>query len=502
MTTSAPEPPSRREVLLRPVRLDRPVTSSMAARGLLGLLGTGSQGALRFLANALVGRVAGPAVLGAFQGAISTAMLLSLLWPTTTGSAAAKFLARARGAGDPEQALAVAAHLSRRTLQAGLALAAVAVPLWWFTAGSTGALSALCVALLVLGYSGYAFTRGVQYGVGEVWRGTMWDLITSGLGLLATAVALAAGVRGTALVLPLACTYLLYTLTGWPHGSRRASAPLAADLRREIDGFVALGATGSIASAGFLHLSMLVVKAVAPEVEAGHYAAALTLATPASLLAGSLGLVLFPSMAEAWGRGDVEGFRRQTDQATRGLIVGMVAVFGALALCGRLLVSLVWGEPYVETGRILPVLLAAVLATTLGVASVNAITTGERRGMVLTTLASLAGLVVGVLGWVLLVPSLGPMGVAVGYLMGTTVIAATPFVATWRRYGHRWGGLVARLAVATVAVGAACVVGWQQQWSGPVQVASAVVFLGLWLAAGRRDLSAVVGPALRRRRAS
>ncbi|MDR6862294.1 lipopolysaccharide biosynthesis protein [Phycicoccus sp. 3266] len=498
MTTPSDQPASGRAVLFRPVRLDRPVTTSMATRGLLGLMGTGSQGALRFLSNALVGRLAGPAVLGAFQGAISLAMLLSLLWPTTTGSAAAKFLARARGAQDPEQARAVAAHLSRRTVQAGLLLGVAAAPLWWFTSGEDVSVpGALCVVLLVLGYSGYAFSRGVQYGVGEVWRGTVWDVMTSSLGLVATGIALAAGVRGPALLLPLACTYGLYTFAGWPHGSR---GTLDRDLRREIDSFVALGAAGSIASAGFLQLSMLVVKAVSDKAEAGHYAAAMTLATPASLLAGSLSLVLFPSMAEAWGRADVEGFRRQTDQATRALFVTMVAVFGTLALCGRLVVALIWGSAYVETGRLLPVLLAAVLATTLGVASVNAITTGERRGMLLTTLASLAGMLVGVVAWLLLVPSMGPMGVALGYLAGTTIIAGVPFVATWRRYGHEWAGLVLRLLVAVVAVGAACVVGWQQQWGAVAQLGTAVLFLAAWLVAGRGEVRTLVGGRLQRLR--
>jgi O-antigen/teichoic acid export membrane protein len=176
----------------------------------------------------------------------------------------------------------------------------------------------------------------------------------------------------------------------------------------------------------------------------------------------------------------------------------MVAIFGTLALCGRLVVALVWGDDYLETGRLLPVLLAAVLATTLGVASVNAITTGERRGMLLTTAASLAGLAVGVGAWLLLVPTMGSMGVALGYLVGTTIIAGAPFVATWRRYHHRWAGPLTRLLVAVVVVGAACVVGWHQQWGAVAQVGSALLFLTAWLAAGRRDAMALAGARRRR----
>ena len=43
---------------------------------------------------------------------------------------------------------------------------------------------------------------------------------------------------------------------------------------------------------------------------AGEYAPALQLVTPLSIIAGALTLVLFPSMAEAQGAGDLDRLRR------------------------------------------------------------------------------------------------------------------------------------------------------------------------------------------------
>lgn len=470
--------------MVRPVRLDQPTAGTLASRGMLGFAGTVSQGLLRFLTAALVGRIAGPPALGNYQSALSLVMLLALLWPTTAGSAASKYLAGARGAGDLAEAGAVARLLSRRTVQSALGIAAIAVLAWWWRSGIGGVVPPLAIAGLALAYSGYCFSRGVQYGAGQVWRGTMWDIVSSAIGLALTIVLLVLGARGLELLFPFVLCYGLYSFAGWPHLAKGELQPL---LRREIDGFVALGALGSLASAGFLQLSMIVAAQVSDQAGAGHYAAALALATPASLLAGSLSLVLFPSMAEAWGRGDVSGFRAQTSAATSMLITVSVAVLGAVALAGRLIVQLIWGPRFAEAAHLLPVLLFAVLMSTVAVASVNAITTVGKTGIRITTGASILGLVTGVVVWLVVAGRLGPLGVAVGYAAGAAVTTLTVVTVAWRRDQHSWAGLVVRLVAAIAVVAGGCVLSAQQQWNAAVQTAVAVVFLIGWLALSRRD---------------
>ncbi len=478
----------------RPVRLDAPTTTSVARRGALGTIGVGAQGLVRFATSFLVGRVGGPAVLGVVQSAISTALLLSLLWPTTTGSGASKFVARARGKGDPAEAEAVARHLARRTLQSALVLAAISVPVWvWVDHGSIGA--GLCVAALVLGYSGWSFTRGLQFGAGQVARATAWDVGAGTIGLAVLVLLLALGQRGATLLLALAGAYGVYALASWPW---RAGGRPSPALRREVDAFVALGVTGTLASTGFLQLSMIIARASDGAARAGQYAAALALATPASLLAGALSLVLFPSMAEAWGRGDRLGFRRQTDLATRMLVVVMVAVLGTLALCGRLVVHLIWGGRFTEAATLLPVLLLAVVLTTSAVASVNAMTTRSQRGVVVASGASVAGLLTGLAAWAVLAPRHGVLGVAVGYVAGAAVIAAVPFLTVWRTDGHHWSGLVLRAAagIGAVAVGVVLLRGLAAAlWVEPLV---AIGFVSLWLAVSRRDVMRIVSVVRRR----
>lgn len=469
--------------MFRPVRLDTQSTTSIVHRGALGMAGVLLQGASRFLTNLFIGRIGGPVVLGTVASAVSTAQLLSLLWPTSTGSAASKFVARARGKQDFEEASAVAAHLGRRTLQATLLLAFAAVPAW-MALDRGDLIGGLWVAILVIGYSGYSFTRGLHFGSAQVPRATKWDLVTSGLGITGVLVSLHFGARGLVLLMPLAAASLIFTAACWPW---KARGPIAPGLRREIDVFVALSAAGTLASAGFLQLSMITARLVGGAGDAGQYAAALALATPLSIIAQSLSLVLYPSMSEAFGRGDHNGVRRQTDQATRFLAVVMVPAFGSLALCSHLLISLVWGARFVHAGTLLPIILAAVLSTTLGVPSVNSLMSRSQDGVFIGVSASVLGLVIGATTWVLAAPQLGVLGVAIGYLAGTFTIAGVALISTWRREQQRWRGLILRLATAV-----AMLVGFHtlqrtltlNHWFDP---AFAVAFSFAWFAMSRAD---------------
>ena len=481
--------------MLRPVRLDRPVTTSLARGSVYSTAGLIAQGILRFATSFLVGHIAGKSALGEVASAIAMSLTLALLWPTTTGSAASMFLARARGAGKPDEVLATAAHLRARTMQTGLFLGAVCIPLWVLVDGGSWQ-GALSVAALTIAYSGYSFTRGVQFGAGQVLRATMWDLTSVVLGLGCLIVLLVLGVRGTALVVPLVLTYGLYTLVGWPYGGR---GKVGHGRRRELDGFVALGAIGSLASTGFLQLSQVAAKLAAGDADAGQYASAIALATPASLLAASLTLVLLPSLSEAFGRGDMAVFRAQTNTATRGLAVTMVAIFCSIMVCSRLIVTVVWGAEFAGAEKLLPVLVMAVLATNLCVASVNALNTRSRRGMLINTASSLVGMSIGVVVWLILAPRLGPYGVAIGYLCGTVAIAVVPVTWVWRKDGHRWGLVFAKVALG-VAIAAGMVVA-QHVAELPLAFDPLfmVGFLAIWWLINRADVAKLPIPGLRRR---
>ncbi|WP_162830207.1 lipopolysaccharide biosynthesis protein [Amycolatopsis palatopharyngis] len=472
------------------MRLDAPTETSLARGGVLSTVGLLAQGILRFATAFLVGHIAGKSELGVVASAIATATILALLWPTSTGSAASKFLARARGAGNPEEIRSIAAHLRRRAVLTAILLGLISLPAWVLIDNGSW-LGAVSVGALTIAYSGYSFTRGVQFGSGQVPRATAWDLVSVVLGLTGLIALLLAGVRGPALVLPLVLAYGVYTLAGFPYGG--SGRPTRAR-RRELDGFVALGAVGTLASTGFLQLSQISAKVVGGDADAGQYAAALNLATPASMLAASLSLVLLPSLAEAWGRGDHAGFHAQTNNATRALAVVMVGIFGSIIVCSRLLIGIIWGDRFAGAENILPVLVLAVLATNLGVGSVNALTTRSQRGMLVTVAASLLGMAVGVTFWLLVAPGMGILGVALGYLCGTVVIAAIPVGVAWRTGGHTWAVLFGKVALGLAVVGGIVLVQRLAELPFLLDPAFALAFLVIWWLMNRSDVAKLPVP--------
>lgn len=470
---------------LRPVRVASPDPVGLVTGSALSTLGLFAQGLLRFASTWLIAHVAGVEATGGYGAAVAVASILSLLWPTSTGAAASKYIARARGSADEGELSAVVAHFRRRAGLAGALVALLAVPVWVVVDhGSTS--GGLCVAAFTLAYSGYSFVRGVLFGSGHVGRATVWDLISSTLGLAALGVFLAVGVRGPALVLPLAAAYGVYTLAGWPWTLPPAT-DLARSLRRELDRFVLIGASGTLASTGFLQLAMVMARST-DKYQAGQFAAAMQTATPASMLAASLSLVLLPSLSESLGSGDDERFRAMADRATRGLIVVMVAVFGGLALASVPVMTLLWPAAFDPRSPIFPILAMALLASNSSVAAVNALTALSTRWMVVTSVASAAGLAVGAVVWWLGVGRWGVVAVAAGYLVGTVVTNVVPLVVEWRVGHHRWGGLMAGTGVAIGAVVAGTVALHRYSPNPWVDVVVAVAFVGAWVVARRGDL--------------
>ena len=162
-----------------------------------------------------------------FQTAVSTALFLSLLWPTTTGAAASKFVARASGRDNGIERAAVAAHLRLRTAQAAVVLAGLTIPVWWVV--DQGSLTeSLCVAALVVGLAGYNFTRGYQYGAGRIQPSTWWDICAATAGALGVIALLYLGVRDLRLLLPIAGCYFIFTAACWPWFERGATRTCAA----------------------------------------------------------------------------------------------------------------------------------------------------------------------------------------------------------------------------------------------------------------------------------
>lgn len=470
------------------VDLSAPPAGSMARRGVVALIGFALQGASRFLALFLVGRFTSPAVLALVASAVSVANLLSLTWPTSTGGAASRFIARARGQGEDGNPQSIGRFLARRTLLAMGVLSLAAIPLWVALGGDWS--GGMAVAVLVAGYSGFAFTRGVHLGSGQLDRQLKWDLTTSSAAIVMVLVVLISPLPEIAVLAAMGLCYTAYTLACWPWS---ASGEVERGVRSEIDRWTAWASLGTLASAGFVQFAMVTSTSVAGHGEAGMFAAAMTIAAPAALIANSFAMVLFPSMSEALGRGDTEAVRRQLDLSTRLLAAVTVPIFAALVIGARPLVHFVWGDAFLGAAPLIPLLLVPALIRGLAAPSQGAVTTSTGSGIVLASGLSLSGLALGAAFWAFMPSRWGVQGVAVGYALGTVMIASTLYVRAWQQHAQRWTGLSVELALAVGAMsGLAAML---ESHGGPMwlDLCVALAFVVVWAARHRSQAGQVLG---------
>ncbi|MHA7305442.1 lipopolysaccharide biosynthesis protein [Arthrobacter sp. TMN-49] len=438
-------------------------------------MGTASQGLVRFLYSVLIGRFVGVSALNNVNAAMSVSLLLSLLWPTSSGQAATRYVAQMRGEGRMDQAQAVANYLGRRMLGSAvvLGLATVAICL---TVLHSDLATALCAGVLLLGYAAWSFTRGVQYGAGQIAVAAVWDVASSAAALIMLTLVLFFHLNAI-LLIPLALSYGAYGIVCWP---RKSGTAIDGTLLGQMNRFVAYGVLGTLSSTGLLQLSMLGAHLVGTELEGGYYAAALSLATPATMLARTLNQVLFPVMAEAGGRGDASTMRGHTDMVARGMVVVMVPVFGTMALASPVILWVLYGEKFAGAADLLPVMLVAVMFTTLPVAAINRLNSIGIRGAKFVSLVSAGGLIVAVLLWLVLSPVYGVMGIALGYLVAALLTASVLIGACWKLDRQRWLALYAKAIAGVLVIGGGVVATVALKPPFWVGISMAVIFAALW----------------------
>ncbi|MFD5225011.1 lipopolysaccharide biosynthesis protein [Microbacterium sp. NPDC058342] len=465
------------------LQFDRPASQNIARPGFYALLTRVGPAAASFVTNVLIGRLASPVVLGQTQAAISTASLASVAGPTSTGSAASKYIATSRGGGSPQHAASVAAFIGRVALVAAVALTVIVAAVLVLT--GRDAMTVAVTSLMVLGVSARAFIEGAQFGAQQIERAAAWSTVISVLSTLAVGTMLLLGTRSILVLLPLALLNLMYAVASWP--SMRGPLPAGAE-RRRILHFAGLAMLGTVASTGLLQASVLVAQNALGDHYTGQYSVAITLAAPVSVLAGATSLVLFPILAASHGAGDAASVARTTDSVSRHLLTLMVPALILLVFLGRPVIDLLWGGSFSEAYGLTAFIAAAMVITAVASPAVSSLTTGDNRGMLISAGSALGGAAVGVASWFALLPVAPESAIPIGFLTGTALTAAIPYAVAWRRQRQRWMlqaittvGAVAVLVIASRFLATADLPLW-------AEIALAVTVLGAWLLLRRRSV--------------
>lgn len=394
----------------------------MASSAVLATVGIGVQGVAKLLVTVVVGRVFGTETLGQTTALLSLSVFVALLWPNAAGNTASRFLAIAlRGR---RSDAAVNRLLGLSMLVATMVLAAVTVPV--AIAWGNGPGMVLGGAAVVVGYGLYCYARGAQLGYGRAPRVALWDSVTSVLALGLLVVACVARLEPFVL-LPLAIGYTVFAIACWPRGNGLAgeSEPTAGVL-----GFAAWNVLAVVTSNGLLQLTMISAQVTSSAHDAGVYAAAFTLATPASMLGQALGQVLVPAFAHRTDGGSLRS------RGALVLVVGFAAasavVFGLVALLAGWFLPIVYPAEGTAAVADLRYLMVAVWVFTVGLVPAALLLASGRSRQV--ALASVAGFVVGAVLMAVLGPVAGVAGGTTGFLVGSAVnLVAVVGLGVWRR---------------------------------------------------------------------
>jgi putative peptidoglycan lipid II flippase len=441
----------------------------------LSLVAIGLLGASRLAYNVIVGRRFGAVALGRANIAINTALFASLLVSGGWGAACAKYLAQSIGRDLPGQAAAIYRRALRANLLGGAVIAGgmVAVLPHVIRGFTLRGRDLALAALVMFTYNAYTHLKGAYYGLGRVSTYVWNEIASDALLLAALGVVVAAGERGLVL-LPMAVSYGFFSVAAAVH--LRHAAGTAATIepwqRREISGFVVLAVIGTVASTGFLNISVTFAGRYASATAVGHFSAALALVIPVYFFPRALSLALFPSVAYRFGQQRVDSVSRQLEISTRGLIVLLLPPTAAVALLARFVLRTIYGGSYEAGASVLAVLLAATYLSVVPIPSVTSLSGTERRYVKVPVWSSVLGLAIGLALWVTLGPRYGAPGIAWGYLFGSVPQTAIPMWFAARAFGVRLGSLAMRAAVVWAAV------------------------LGLWLWLDRPDRQAGLGASL------
>lgn len=375
---------------------------SVAGQLILSTYGMGIQGVARLVYTLVIGRTLSPEALSDTTAILSLAVYLALVWPAGAAIAATRYLANPETAADSIRALRTSFWVST------IPLSLIAIPIAWWITGDLPI--GLASAVLVFSYNAYVFSRGVLTGENRLLRAAVLDTVSSLLAITVLLLVLTAH-SSWVLLLPLSAGYLLFALFA---RSRTVAAPGPSSLQRETLAFTREATFGALVMGGMLPATMIFVRAFDTPTAAGMFAAALTLATPANIVAQAVSQVLLPHFARL--RADPSAMRASHRRLFALTAAGFGLIFGALIVFAPWILDLFYGTRYADGVPAMQVLLGIVLLLSLTSApSALLLASGRER---LAARIWMFAFVIGTATMLLLAPVWGQWGALVGYALG------------------------------------------------------------------------------------
>lgn len=386
-----------------------------------------AQGVARLAYTVLIGRFFGSADLGHASALLSLSIFVALLWPTAAGNALSRYIALAISRGDDDRA--VVGLLTRTWVLATVVLGAASVPIAWVW--THDAVLAASAAWVVAGYGAYAYARTGALGRGLARRVGVLDVCTGVLAVAGLLVVVAVDDASLVLV-PISLGYTVFAVVCWPRSVRGDVAMP----RTGVLSFTAWNVLAGLATNGLLQLAMISAEVFAAPAQVGVYAAAFTLATPASMVGQAVSQIIVPAFAHDPGSGSLRDGNRM--RVFLVFTAGCVVVFGAVAVLAGVVMPIFYPEQGAAAVPVLRGLLVGVFVFTVALVPAAFLLSAGRSGEV--ALASVTGLVVGIVVILVSAPFAPLTAGTNGFVIGSVCSLVALVVVGLRRPRGRAGG--------------------------------------------------------------
>ena len=403
----------------------------MIKKVILTIIALGSAGLTKLIFNVVVIRRFGPELLGNINLAISTAFLFSLFASVGLSPAATKYIAQYAGKSDEKN--------SKRSFTIALffnLILSVIISLLMFANSKQLAqfmggkqiwfAKASLVAFL---YSLYLFCKSAYFGMNRVEAYFKNEIFADAVFFL-TLFVLVFFNLASFLIMPFILLYFIFVL--WALRVQRSwiSIPLCtktSEIKRnikEILSFSSIALLGGLSGTGGTYISTVLTGTYSSAKEVGYYSVALSVILPLYLLSKAVSTVLFPSMSRYYGKEEYASIGSTLNDSTRWLLIVSSFSCGIAVIFARFMFSIVAGTDNQIGALTLRIL---IISAYMGINRVPSVSTLSGTKYVhIPNIAAPIGLTLGIISWIMLIPSYGIVGTA----LGLVVLSATTTLIT------------------------------------------------------------------------
>ncbi len=140
--------------------------------------------------------------------------------------------------------------------------------------------------------------------------------------------------------------------------------------------------------------------------------------------------LLLPSLVADWTAGNVEAFRTHLSKSYDIFMIGVIPIIVGAQAVAEPLVTLIAGEDFVQSGRVLQLLILAVLGVFLGSLWGHAVVAINKQRAMIWGYAAVA--VISIVGYILYIPPYGMWGAVWVTLVSEALIAVLTFLMVYR----------------------------------------------------------------------